>query len=208
MCLYVEALFSSFPPTIPLVSDLIVLGFGGLVFTISAHLIPFLGAQEVSGYMLWQHVGDQGFVPAPHLVHALFLIVDINLPHKQSPGQLLHLPRGKTLGWNGLPKKSLTSFFTTAGHLPVTSTAPNEHRRQTSVQSVYPATALEGDRSAVQWTLFNLKKTNIYWANDEFHIIHSLKYSTWNCNHRSDSFPIYSASVSHPLLRCLPCVHF
>lgn len=70
---------------------------------VSPHLIPFLGAKEVSGYMIWQHVGDQGLVPAPHLVHALFLIMDINLPHKESSGQLLHLPYGKTLWWNGLP---------------------------------------------------------------------------------------------------------
>lgn len=41
--------------------------------------------------MLWQHVGDQGLVPPAHLVHTFFLVMDLNLPQEQCPGQFLHL---------------------------------------------------------------------------------------------------------------------
>lgn len=58
------------------------------------HLIPLLGAQEVPGHVLGQHVGDQGLVPAPHLVDPLLLVVDIDLPEEEGPGQLLHLQAG------------------------------------------------------------------------------------------------------------------
>lgn len=51
-----------------------------------SHLIPFLGAQEVACYVLWQHVSDQRFVPAPHLIHLLLLLMDLNLPQEQSTG--------------------------------------------------------------------------------------------------------------------------
>lgn len=55
------------------------------------YLIPLLRAQEVFGYMLRQHVGDQCFVPASHLKHPLLLVVHTNLPHEQLPGLTLQL---------------------------------------------------------------------------------------------------------------------
>lgn len=55
------------------------------------HLIPLLGAQEVPGHVLGQHVGDKGLVPAPHLIDPLLLVMDIDLPEEEGPGQLLHL---------------------------------------------------------------------------------------------------------------------
>lgn len=54
-------------------------------------LIPLFGAQEVAGHVLREHVGHQGLVPAAHLGHALLLVVDVDLPQEQGPGQLFHL---------------------------------------------------------------------------------------------------------------------
>lgn len=54
-------------------------------------LISLLRAQEVFGHVLWQHVGDQRFIPAPHLEHLLFLVMHANLPQKQLPGLTFQL---------------------------------------------------------------------------------------------------------------------
>lgn len=43
------------------------------------------------GNVLRQHVGDEGLIPAPHLVDPLLLVMDIDLPEEEGPGQLLHL---------------------------------------------------------------------------------------------------------------------
>lgn len=64
------------------------------MFLCAPHLIPLLGAQEVPGHMLGQHVGDKGFVPTPHLIDPLLLVMDINLPEEERPGQLFHLQAG------------------------------------------------------------------------------------------------------------------
>ena len=42
-------------------------------------------------HVLRQHVGDQGFVPASHLIDTFLLVVDLNLPQEQCPCQLFHL---------------------------------------------------------------------------------------------------------------------
>lgn len=55
------------------------------------HLISLLGPQEMAGHVLRQHVGDQGLIPAPHLVDTFFLVVDLNLPQEQCPCQFFHL---------------------------------------------------------------------------------------------------------------------
>lgn len=59
--------------------------------TVSPYLISLFRAQKVFGHMLWQHVGDQRFVPTPHLKHLLLLIVHTNLPQEQFPGLELQL---------------------------------------------------------------------------------------------------------------------
>lgn len=56
-----------------------------------AYLISLLGAQEVFGHMLRQHVGDQRFVPASHLEHPLLLVVHTDLPQEELPGLTLQL---------------------------------------------------------------------------------------------------------------------
>lgn len=55
------------------------------------HLISLLGPQEMAGHVLRQHVGDQGLIPAPHLVDTFFLVVDLDLPQEQRPCQFFHL---------------------------------------------------------------------------------------------------------------------
>lgn len=59
--------------------------------TVSPYLISLFRAQKVFGHMLWQHVGDERFVPTPHLKHLLLLIVHTNLPQEQFPGLELQL---------------------------------------------------------------------------------------------------------------------
>lgn len=41
--------------------------------------------------MFRQHVGHQCFIPAPHLIYFLLLLVDLNFPQEQGAGELLHL---------------------------------------------------------------------------------------------------------------------
>lgn len=55
------------------------------------YLIPFLCAEKVSRHVFRQHVGDQGFVPASHLVNLLLLLMDLNLPQEQSASELFYL---------------------------------------------------------------------------------------------------------------------
>lgn len=57
------------------------------------HLVSLFSAQEVFGHMLWQHVGDQCFVPASHLKHPLLLVMHTDLPQEQLPGLMLQLHR-------------------------------------------------------------------------------------------------------------------
>lgn len=45
----------------------------------------------MSRHMFRKHVGHQGFVPPPHLIHLLLLLVDLEFPQEQGTGQLLHL---------------------------------------------------------------------------------------------------------------------
>lgn len=44
------------------------------------YLVSLLGPQEMARHVLRQHVGDQGLVPAPHLVDTFLLVVDLDLP--------------------------------------------------------------------------------------------------------------------------------
>lgn len=69
-------------------------GTEGLCSWVPPHLVPLLGAQEVPGHVLGQHVGDKGLVPAPHLIDPLLLVVDIDLPEEECPGQLFYLQAG------------------------------------------------------------------------------------------------------------------
>lgn len=55
------------------------------------YLVPFLGPQKVPSHMFRQHVGHQSFIPAPHFIHLLLLLMDFNLPEEKRAGQLLHL---------------------------------------------------------------------------------------------------------------------
>lgn len=55
------------------------------------HLISLLGPQEMACHVLRQHVGDQGLIPAPHLIDPFLLVVDLNLPQEQCPCQFFHL---------------------------------------------------------------------------------------------------------------------
>lgn len=66
-----------------------------------AYLISLLGAQEVFGHMLRQHVGDQRFVPASHLEHPLLLVVHTDLPQEELPGLTLqlHTPQKDRKTW-------------------------------------------------------------------------------------------------------------
>lgn len=45
----------------------------------------------MSCHVFRQHVGHQCFIPAPHLVHFLLLLVDLNFPQEQGAGKLFHL---------------------------------------------------------------------------------------------------------------------
>lgn len=44
------------------------------------YLVSLLGPQEMARHVLRQHVGDQGLVPAPHLVDTFLLVMDLDLP--------------------------------------------------------------------------------------------------------------------------------
>lgn len=55
------------------------------------YLISLLGAQEVFGHVLRQHVSDQCFVPPSHLQHPLLLVMHTDLPEEQLPGLKLQL---------------------------------------------------------------------------------------------------------------------
>lgn len=61
------------------------------------HLISLFSAQEVFGYMFWQHVGDQCFVPASHLEHLFLLVMHTELPQEQLPGLMLQLHKHTTV---------------------------------------------------------------------------------------------------------------
>lgn len=73
------------------------------------YLISLLGAQEVFGHMLWQHVGDQSFVPPSHLEHHLLLVMHTDLPKEQLPGLKLQLHTHIEM-WFMLCKVSRGSF--------------------------------------------------------------------------------------------------
>jgi hypothetical protein len=46
------------------------------------HLISLLGSQEMACDVLRQHVGDQGLIPASHLIDTFLLVMDLNLPQE------------------------------------------------------------------------------------------------------------------------------
>lgn len=85
-------------------------GDGGAVVPpwVPPHLVAFFGAQEVPGHVLGEHVGDQGLVPAPHLVDPLLLVVDVDFPKEEGPGQLLHLQEGgRGVQWDPSSPRSI-----------------------------------------------------------------------------------------------------